>query len=84
MTQDRADGDVLAGLDTGHPRLMLKDADLLAAKGVSVRILNMHTIKPLDRDAVLRAAKETRLLVTVEKHEVRWDKIIAYCNNATW
>ena len=48
----------------------LHAADLLAGKGVSVRILNMHTIKPLDRDAVLRAAKETRLLVTIEEHTV--------------
>lgn len=45
-------------------------AELLEKKGVSVRVLNMHTIKPLDRDAVLCAAKETRLLVTIEEHTV--------------
>ena len=48
----------------------LRAADRLAAEGVDVRVLNMHTIKPLDEDAVLRAAHETRLLVTVEEHTV--------------
>jgi transketolase len=38
--------------------------------GVGLRVLNMHTIKPLDRDAVLAAAGETRRIVTVENHSV--------------
>lgn len=45
-------------------------AELLAERGIEVRVLNMHTIKPLDRDAVLRAARETRLLLTLEEHTV--------------
>ena len=48
----------------------LRAADLLGGQGLRVRVLNMHTIKPLDREAVLRAARETRLLVTVEEHTV--------------
>ena len=38
--------------------------------GLSVRVLNMHTIKPMDRDAVLNAVQETRRIVTFEDHSV--------------
>jgi transketolase len=48
----------------------LRAAELLAERGIGIRVLNMHTIKPLDRDAVLRAARETRLLVTLEEHTI--------------
>jgi transketolase len=42
----------------------------LAHDGIGVRVLNMHTIKPLDRDAVLAAAVETGAIVTAEEHRV--------------
>ena len=42
--------------------------DLLQAQGVSARVLNIHTIKPIDRDAVIGAAEETGRLITVEEH----------------
>lgn len=45
-------------------------ADLLAAEGVNARVLSMHTIKPLDEAAVLRAGRETGAIVTVEEHSV--------------
>ncbi len=45
-------------------------ADLLAAQGVTVRVLSMHTVKPLDEEAVLAAARETRGVVTVEEHSI--------------
>ena len=45
-------------------------ADLLSRRGVAARVLNMHTIKPLDRDAVLAAAAETKGLVTAEEHRI--------------
>jgi len=48
----------------------LRAADLLADKGVALRVLNMHTIKPIDADAILRAADETPLLLTIEEHTV--------------
>ena len=38
--------------------------------GYETRILNMHTLKPIDRDAVLRAARETGAIVTAEEHQV--------------
>jgi transketolase len=44
--------------------------DRLAALGVSARVLNMHTIKPLDEEALVRAAHETRAIVTVEDHGI--------------
>lgn len=45
----------------------LAAADALAGDGIGVRVLNMHTIKPMDRDAVLAAA-ETGAIVTAEEH----------------
>lgn len=44
----------------------MKAAKLLADKGIQARVLDMFTIKPLDEDAVIRAAKETGAIVTVE------------------
>lgn len=45
-------------------------ADALAAEGKSVRVLQMGTIKPIDREAVLKAASETGRIVTIEEHNV--------------
>lgn len=44
--------------------------DLLKQEGISARIINMATIKPLDNDAVIKAAKETGAIVTAEEHSV--------------
>lgn len=46
----------------------LKAARLLAEKGIKARVLNIHTIKPLDEEAVLKAATETRGIVVAEEH----------------
>ena len=48
----------------------LAAAEELAGQGAGVRVLNMHTIKPLDRDVVLAAAAETRGIVTAEEHHL--------------
>ena len=48
----------------------VKAADALAAEGVGVRVIDMHTIKPLDEELVLRAARETGAIVTAENHNV--------------
>ncbi len=45
-------------------------ADLLAEQGLPITILDMHTVKPLDADAVLRAAQTTPRLITLEEHTV--------------
>ena len=46
----------------------LDAADLLAGQGVSVRVLNMSTLAPLDTEAILAAAEETGAIVTAEEH----------------
>lgn len=43
--------------------------ELLANDKISVRLINMHTIKPLDRDAIVKAAKDTGCIVTAEDHQ---------------
>jgi len=48
----------------------LKAADALKAEGISVRVLDIHTIKPLDRELIVKAAKETGKIVTVEEHNI--------------
>lgn len=48
----------------------LEAAAQLAEEGLSVRVVNMHTIKPLDREAVRRAAEETGAVVTAEEHSI--------------
>jgi len=48
----------------------IKAAEQLAAEGVGVRVIDMHTIKPIDKEAILKAASETAGIVTVENHTV--------------
>ncbi len=50
--------------------LALQAAEALKAEGINVRVLNMHTIKPIDREAIIAAANETGLIVTAEEHNV--------------
>ena len=42
----------------------------LAAEGIDAKVINIHTIKPLDEDLIVAAAKETGKVVTVEEHSV--------------
>ena len=48
----------------------LTAADTLEDQGLSIRVLDMHTIKPIDEEAIIRAAKETKGIVTAEEHTV--------------
>lgn len=48
----------------------LAAADKLAADGIDAKVINIHTIKPLDEELVLAVAKETGKVVTVEEHSV--------------
>lgn len=48
----------------------LAAAELLKSDGINARVINMHTIKPLDDEIVLKAAKETGAIVTAEEHSV--------------
>ena len=42
--------------------------ELLKAKGISARVIDMYCVKPIDREAIIKAAKETKLILTVEEH----------------
>jgi transketolase len=50
--------------------MAVRASDVLRREGVGARVLNMHTIKPLDREAILTAAAETRGIVTAEEHHL--------------
>ena len=65
------DGDHLTLVSTGAMlATAMSAAEIMAAEGYRARVLSMHTIKPLDEDAVLRAAHETRLIITLEEHSI--------------
>ena len=48
----------------------LQAAETLEKEGISVRVLDMHTLKPLDEEAIVRAATETKSIITAEEHSV--------------
>lgn len=48
----------------------LEAADMLAKDGIDAKVINIHTIKPLDEELVVAAAKETGKVVTIEEHSV--------------
>ena len=66
--QDGKDVVIIANGDT--VRLAIEAAKVLEGKGISARVLDMHTIKPLDTELVLKAAKETGAIVTTEEANV--------------
>ncbi len=66
-----ADGDDATIMATGMMvAVAIEASEILAARGIRVRIINMHTIKPLDSDIVCKAAAETGAIVTAEEHNV--------------
>lgn len=58
---------IATGLMVGEAVKAVKE---LEAQGIDARLIDMHTIKPLDRELVLKAARETGKIVTVEEHSV--------------
>jgi transketolase len=63
------DGNDITLIGTGETvRPALDAAVLLKGKGIRARVLDMHTIKPLDVNAVLRSARETGRIITIEEH----------------
>lgn len=48
----------------------LETADILAEKGISAKVIDMHTIKPIDRELLIKCAKETGAIVTAEEHSI--------------
>ena len=66
----RDGGDVTVIASGMMVQMALKAAEALQAEGVSVRVVDMHTIKPLDEALVLRCARETGCIVTTEEHNI--------------
>ena len=65
------EGKDLTIIATGLPvSNCLEAAEKLAADGIDAKVINIHTIKPLDEDLVVAAAKETGKVVTVEEHSI--------------
>lgn len=66
-----SDGNDVSIIATG---LMVEKAlqakEILASEGISARIINIHTIKPIDKDIIIKASKETGAIVTAEEHSV--------------
>ena len=48
----------------------MEAAEMLALEGINARVLNIHTVKPLDKDIIVKAARETGAIVTAEEHNV--------------
>lgn len=64
-------GNDIAVIATGETvRIALDAAKELKKEGIGCRVINMHTIKPLDEDAILKCAKETKGIITIEEHSV--------------
>ena len=65
------DGNDLTIIGTGAMVYKTLDAaERLKAEGINVKVLEMHTIKPIDQEAIIKAAKETGGIVTVEDHNI--------------
>lgn len=63
----------------------LQAAYALADEGIAARVLNMHTIKPIDAQAIVKAAKETGAIVTAEEHQINaglGDAVASVCARA--
>ena len=58
---------IATGLEVGFA---LEAAEMLAADGMDARVINIHTIKPIDKDILIKAAKETNKIFTVEEHSI--------------
>ena len=67
-TKGPADVGVIATGALVHRAMVV--ANLFAEQGLNVKVLNLHTIKPLDNEAIIELAKEAEALVTVEEHQI--------------
>ncbi len=65
------DGDAATVIFSGTIGFNCKQAvEILAAEGINCRLLSMHTIKPIDQESILKAARETGAIITVEEHNL--------------
>jgi transketolase len=71
ISQILLDGNDATIIATGHMVWeALQAAYSLKDKGIHVRVINMHTIKPIDNESIIKAAKETGRIITAEEHQV--------------
>lgn len=65
------DGCDISIIATGHLVWeALKAAEKLESQNISCRVINMHTVKPIDNEVIIKAAKETRAIITAEEHQI--------------
>ena len=62
------DASIIATGDVVYEAIKAKDE--LEKQGINVRVIDMHTIKPLDKEMVIKCAKETKKIVTIEDHSI--------------
>ena len=48
----------------------LKAKDELEKEGINIRVVDIHTIKPLDKELIIKCAMETNLLISIEEHSI--------------
>ncbi len=65
------DGTDIAIITTGNSvHDALEATEILQKRGVSIKLINLHTIKPIDKKAIIRAANQTKNMITIEDHQV--------------
>ncbi|MBS4208115.1 transketolase C-terminal domain-containing protein [Bacillus sp. FJAT-50079] len=65
------EGDDLAIIASGETvRIALDSAVALEEQGINARVINIHTIKPLDKETIIKAAVETGKIITIEEHSI--------------
>ena len=65
---DGIDGTIIATGVTVAEAIKAKEE--LEKKGINIRVLDIHTIKPIDKEAIIKAAKETKKIITIEDHNI--------------
>lgn len=66
-----ADGTDVTIIATGlMVQMALEAREMLKKDGISARVVNIHTIKPIDKDIIIKAARETGVIVTAEEHSI--------------
>lgn len=66
-----SNGDDVTIIATGiMVQAALEAKDILKKEGINARVINIHTLKPIDKEIILKAAKETGVIVTAEEHSI--------------
>ena len=48
----------------------IKAKEILKEEGIDIRVVDIHTIKPIDKDLIVKCAKETKKIITIEDHSI--------------